>query len=68
MVKESTFQIPSQRRPSGRKCRAVQIWHPESHYRRLSITQSQTEQAGLVLPNPVRVNHYAINWIAPDLS
>lgn len=31
-------------------------------------SQSQAEQAGLVFPNPVRVNHYAINWIAPDLT
>lgn len=31
-------------------------------------SQGQAEQAGLVFPNPVRVNYYAINWIALDLT
>lgn len=29
-------------------------------------SHSQAEQARLVFPNPVRVDHYAINWIALD--
>lgn len=32
------------------------------------LSHSQGEQAGLVFPNPERVDHYAINWIALDLT
>lgn len=31
-------------------------------------SQGQAEQVGLVFLNSVRVNYYAINWIALDLT